>query len=67
MAIAVLSTFDMETEYFRDGTKWVIDGEKQLHVIGEDGNIASYGCGHWSSVKNVELAEFTIMTASANE
>ena len=53
MAIRVLSTHD-ETVTYEGAIKWVIDDAQQLHIVGEDGNIASYGHARWVQVQKVE-------------
>lgn len=35
---------------FPAATKWVIDENEALHIIGENGNLASFNRGYWSNV-----------------
>lgn len=35
---------------YPEATKWVIDDNEALHVVGVKGNIASYNRGYWSNV-----------------
>lgn len=55
MAITVT---DSESELIRfdDATKWVIDDDERLHVVGDNGNIASYNRGFWRSVTRADVA-----------
>lgn len=32
-------------------TKWVIDEDERLHIVGSDGNLASYNRGYWANVQ----------------
>ena len=50
MAVTVVSAADFRTHEYEDGRKWHIDEERQLHVVGDQGNIASYAGGCWVSV-----------------
>jgi hypothetical protein len=54
MAIEVLDEYD--GAIFTDGRKWVIDDEERLHIVGDDGNIASYNRAVWRRVRRVEPA-----------
>ena len=36
---------------FTDATKWVIDDAEMLHIVGRDGNLASYNRGAWTDVR----------------
>lgn len=56
MAISVQHGDENETTY-RHGIKWVVDDAERLHIIGPDGNIASYNRGYWANVKHVALTE----------
>ncbi len=49
MAITV-TDFESEETRFEDATKWVIDDSERLHIVGENGNIASYNRNGWRSV-----------------
>jgi len=40
-----------ETHSYDTATKWVIDDTECLHIVGPDGNIASYFRGVWSHVR----------------
>lgn len=48
-------TFDETITTFSAAEKWVIDDHEMLHVVGSDGNLASYGRGGWQSI--VKVAE----------
>ena len=41
-----------ETTLYPDATKWVIDKSERLHILGTDGNIASYNRGYWANVEH---------------
>lgn len=41
----------------RNATKWVIDEHQQLHIVGPNGNAASYGRGAWASAYMLTPAE----------
>ncbi|AYR01014.1 hypothetical protein PBI_ISOLDE_45 [Arthrobacter phage Isolde] len=49
MAITVTDSESYVTE-FASGTKWVIDEDERLHIVGDSGNLASYNKGAWRSV-----------------
>lgn len=51
MAVVVRSE-EGATE-FVSAQKWVIDENEMLHIIGSDGNLASYMRGAWGSVVKV--------------
>lgn len=38
----------------QDVTKWVIDDAEALHILGPNGNVASYNRGYWANVSFVE-------------
>jgi hypothetical protein len=40
---------------FDSVSKWVIDDDGRLHVVGEDGNLASYNQGAWLSVGRIPM------------
>ena len=48
MAVTVTTMEDV-IEY-PAATKWVIDGNECLHIVAEDGNVASYFRGVWLHV-----------------
>ena len=35
---------------FENATKWVIDESNMLHIVGENGNLASFAHSAWASV-----------------
>lgn len=35
-----------------DAAKWHIDGDGRLHVVGDNGNTASYNAGYWANVQH---------------
>lgn len=49
MKIAVENNAGLRRTY-EDVTKWVIDPDGRLHVVGDDGNLASYNAGAWLNV-----------------
>ncbi|WNT44937.1 hypothetical protein SEA_ABBYDAISY_42 [Arthrobacter phage AbbyDaisy] len=49
MAVIVTAA-EAEEIRFEDANKWVIDENERLHIIGDNGNIASYNRGFWRSV-----------------
>lgn len=53
MAITVEYNKD-SSKTFPQATKWVIDENEALHIIGENGNIASYNRGYWSNVSKAD-------------
>jgi hypothetical protein len=55
MAITVT---DSESEVIRydDGAKWVIDEAERLHIVGDNGNIASYNRDAWRTVTRAAVA-----------
>ena len=56
MAIRVLAN-ESGIDVYAAGTKWVIDDYRQLHVVGENGNLGSYAGGMWASVHHLEPEE----------
>lgn len=51
MAITVQHGKDEVTTH-DDATKWVIDESERLHIVGPNGNIASYNRGYWANVQH---------------
>lgn len=50
MAITVQHGKDEVTTH--DGaTRWHIDDDGRLHIVGENGNTASYNNGYWANVQ----------------
>jgi len=37
--------------------KWVIDEVERLHIVGENGNIASYNRGYWANVQHSDASK----------
>ena len=50
MAVQVISR-EFDAIIYTSANKWVIDDERQLHIVGQNGNLASYATGHWASVQ----------------
>lgn len=57
MAVQVERTDGMGSAIYPDATKWVIDDHQQLHVVGADGNLASFGRGAWDAAHQLTGAE----------
>ena len=36
---------------YTEATKWVIDSNECLHIVGPEGNVASYYRGAWNHVR----------------
>ena len=53
MAIRVQHGKDQVTTH-ENATKWVIDDAEALHIVGPNGNVASYNRGYWANVVVVE-------------
>lgn len=53
-----ITVTDSESEVvkFEDATKWVIDDTERLHIVGDNGNIASYNRGAWRTVTRADVA-----------
>lgn len=49
MAIIVTDS-ESDAIRFEAGTKWVIDDVERLHIVGDNGNIASYNRSAWRTV-----------------
>jgi len=49
MAITVQHGKDNTTVH-TSATKWHVDDDERLHIIGPSGNIASYNRGYWANV-----------------
>jgi hypothetical protein len=49
MAITVQHGKDDATVH-HNASKWHIDGDGRLHVVGDNGNTASYNAGYWANV-----------------
>ncbi|NKG21091.1 hypothetical protein [Paeniglutamicibacter terrestris] len=49
MAITVID-MQYDDQTYPSGKIWVIDTDNQLHVTGEQGNLASYAAGAWAKV-----------------
>lgn len=56
MAITVQHGKD-EVTIYDEATKWVIDEVERLHIVGENGNLASYNRGYWANVQLTEAPE----------
>jgi hypothetical protein len=54
MAVEVTGV-EGSVDNYPDATKWHIDEERQLHIVraGDSGNLAAYGTGFWSRVREV--------------
>lgn len=63
MAITVQHGTDSSTTH-PNATKWHVDDDERLHIIGADGNIASYNRGYWANVQQ-ERADNSRITAVA--
>lgn len=57
VTVEVTHTYEGKIDTFENATGWHIDEERQLHVRGTVGNLASYGVGCWTAVKLVDSAE----------
>ncbi|AYR01546.1 hypothetical protein PP639_gp046 [Arthrobacter phage Seahorse] len=55
MAITVTDS-DSGVVRFEDGSKWVIDESERLHIVGDNGNIASYNRDAWRTVTRADVA-----------
>lgn len=42
---------DIPIAFYDDATKWVVDDHERLHIIGTEGNLASYNRGSWAAVQ----------------
>jgi hypothetical protein len=51
MAITVQHGKDEITTH-EDAIKWVIDDSERLHIVGDNGNLASYNRGYWANVQH---------------
>lgn len=51
MSITVQHGKDDSTTH-TSATKWHVDDDERLHIIGPNGNIASYNRGYWANVKH---------------
>ena len=40
-----------------DASKWVIDEQERLHIVGAGGNVASYNRGYWANVQHAVSGE----------
>lgn len=52
MALEVVNS-GLVSYVYEDATRWVIDDNEMLHVIGPHGNLASYGRGAWASIHKI--------------
>ena len=50
MAIITVAHGKDEVTEHADVTKWVIDESERLHIVGPNGNVASYNRGYWANV-----------------
>lgn len=55
MAIIVQHGNDEITAH-KDSSKWHIDNDGRLHIVGDEGNIASYNFGYWANVRHAEAS-----------
>ncbi|MCP1414396.1 hypothetical protein [Paenarthrobacter sp. A20] len=62
MAVEVQHGKDHATT-FHNAEKWFTDDHGRLHIVGADGNIASYNQGYWANARKVEMP----VGAAANE
>jgi hypothetical protein len=53
MAITVQHGKDDVTTH-QDAEKWHIDDDGRLHIVGDNGNVASYNNGYWANVQKAE-------------
>lgn len=51
MAKIIVSISPEYTSTTYDATKWVIDDDGRLHIVGPNGNVASFNAGGWSLVE----------------
>lgn len=53
MARIAVSTFsqDIPIAFYENAKTWVIDEQERLHVVGENGNLASYNRNGWAQVQ----------------
>jgi hypothetical protein len=56
MAITVQHGKDEITTH-HDSEKWHIDGDGRLHIVGDNGNLASYNAGYWANVQHADTAK----------
>lgn len=45
------SDLNIPIAFYDDATKWVVDEKERLHVIGPNGNLASYNRDAWAAVQ----------------
>jgi len=64
MAITVQHGKD-DTTIHTQATKWHVDDDELLHIIGPSGNIASYNRGYWANVAQGDVSGTTRTTAVA--
>lgn len=61
MAVVVVTPesaeYASEEVVFPNATKWVIDNDRQLHVTGGSGNLASYASDQWVSVRQQDATQ----------
>ena len=48
--MAITVNHGKEVTTHTEATKWVIDEYERLHIVGDNGNIASYNRGYWANV-----------------
>lgn len=57
--MSITVTTRLHETVYATAEKWVIDDEDRLHVVGPNGNLASYARGVWSFVTAGTLHETT--------
>ena len=57
MALPPTSDYAPEEITYPDATKWVVDDDERLHIVGRDGNLATYNRGFWANVQKVDIKE----------
>lgn len=53
MARIAVSTFnqDIPIAFYDNAKTWVIDEQERLHIVGDNGNLASYNRNGWATVQ----------------
>lgn len=50
----ILVITEHETDAYDEAKTWVIDDRGLLHIVGDNGNLASYNFGRWISAEFVK-------------
>ena len=63
MTLPPTPDYAAEEVTYRDATKWVVDDDERLHIIGRDGNLATYNRGFWANVRKVSVKDLATRAA----